>query len=340
MTTPGQDPSVAVPVTIIAGFLGAGKTTLLTRLLHEASGIRYGVLVNDFAAINVDAKLIQDIAPDRIALTNGCVCCTISDDLLSAALKLRSGQPRPEHILVECSGVSDPRAVARALTGELAGGAFSIQALVCLVDAANVMGLDFDDTEAVIDQAAASDLVLINKCDISEMSLVESIEHMLRDAQPLMRIARTTNAEVPLSLLTGTFAVPSIETARHGAEQDDHHHADAFTSRAWRFGSPLSLESFQAAVRRLPPSVYRAKGVLRFTDRPGQRAAFQLVGGRSELQFCADPGETSESLVVAIGRASRFDGGVFDTLFSLEAERAAAGLRPLQSAAAGGQECR
>ena len=300
-----------IPVTIIAGFLGAGKTTLLERLLREARGVRYGVLVNDFASINIDAELIKEAGPERIALANGCVCCTIRDDLLAAALELARSAQHPDCILIECSGVSDPRAVAMALTGELAGAAFAIDAIVCLVDAANVMALDFHEIECVIDQAAAADLVLVNKCDLVASESIESIEGMLRDAQPAMRIIRTTNALVPVALISGE--IERSESARvaqnfdHHFSHNGHDHASTFSSHAWEMRRALSLDDFTSAVRALPASVFRAKGLLHFSERPAQRAVFHLVGRRSELTFAPYAGDIGASVLVAIGRAGALD---------------------------------
>src|SRR5262249_15452168 len=102
-----------IPVTIVSGFLGAGKTTLVQRLLADARE-RLAVLVNDFAALDVDAALIESAAPDRIALTNGCICCTLRTDLAAAVLELASASPTPERIVVEASGVAEPYGVMEA----------------------------------------------------------------------------------------------------------------------------------------------------------------------------------------------------------------------------------
>jgi G3E family GTPase len=303
-----------VPVTIIAGFLGAGKTTLLNRLLQDAGGVRYGVLINDFATINIDASLIQEASPSLIALTNSCVCCTLRDDLLVSALELLRCAPRPEHILIECSGISDPRAVAMALTGELAAGAFTIDTILSLVDAANALDLDYDDTERVIDQAAASDLVLLNKCDIADPAQVDELELLLRQAQASMRIARTTAAHVPRELVSDAAASRIGFKPRPERRHSQH---DTFTSRAWTSAAPISITAFETAVQALSPSIYRAKGIVHFKEHIGMRAVFQMVGRRSQLSFEPETADTTSSSLVAIGRRGVFDASAFDRLFGV-----------------------
>src|SRR6266436_3004075 len=102
-----MQPSVptTTPVTVVGGFLGSGKTSLLNHVLVKATGLRVAVLVNDFGAINVDAKLIVSVEGEKVSLANGCVCCTIRDDLLVEVQRLLAGDRPPEHIVIETSGV-------------------------------------------------------------------------------------------------------------------------------------------------------------------------------------------------------------------------------------------
>ncbi|MDE0254627.1 MAG: hypothetical protein OYG32_07510, partial [Rhodospirillaceae bacterium] len=102
-----------IPVTVIGGYLGAGKTTCLNHLLAADHGLRLAVLVNDFGAVNIDAGLIAEHGGDTIALTNGCVCCAIADDLGAALQAQTERQPPPDWIVVEASGVADPARVMR-----------------------------------------------------------------------------------------------------------------------------------------------------------------------------------------------------------------------------------
>ena len=107
-----------LPLSVIGGYLGAGKTTLINQLLTGDHGRRLAVLVNDFGAINIDAALLQSASEDTIALTNGCVCCTMSGDLFYAIGDMLDRQPRPEHILVEASGIADPAKIAAVALAE------------------------------------------------------------------------------------------------------------------------------------------------------------------------------------------------------------------------------
>ncbi len=104
----------AHPLTILTGFLGAGKTTLLNRLLNGDHGLRVAVLVNDFGAINIDAELVVGVAGDVISLANGCICCSLRDDLVQVVLEMMERPERPEYVILEASGVADPAGITLA----------------------------------------------------------------------------------------------------------------------------------------------------------------------------------------------------------------------------------
>jgi G3E family GTPase len=287
----------SVPITIVSGFLGAAKTTLVERLLADGRE-RLAVLVNDFAAINVDAALIESAAPDRIALTNGCVCCTLRADLLAAALDLASATPRPDRIVIETSGVAEPYGVMEAFLLPETRDRVFVESSVCLVDAEHFLQLDYASGELAIDQAAVSDFVLLNKCDLVPADEIERVERVLYGALPAMRIRRTTRAQVEWEILFGIRERGPRKAGRRG-------HAD-FASFAWRSEEPIDIDAFRRMVEALPRGVLRAKGILAFKDHADERAVFQLIGKRSGLAFEKTTAGTVSSLVL-IGTATDFD---------------------------------
>ncbi len=153
-----------LPLTVVSGYLGAGKTTLINRLLAGDHGLRLMVLVNDFGAINIDEALIEAQADDMIALSNGCVCCTMGADLFMALGDALDRDPRPDHLVIEASGIADPAAIANAAIAE---PDLSYAGIVTLVDAGNIDALLDDEQIApqVAQQITAADLVLVTKTD-------------------------------------------------------------------------------------------------------------------------------------------------------------------------------
>jgi len=282
-------PRAPTPVTVLTGFLGAGKTTLLNHILSNVEGRRFAVLVNDFGSINIDARLVVAVNDDQIALSNGCICCTIRDDLVAALVRLLRADPAPEHVVIEASGISEPMGIAETLFQPELEPLLQVDAMVAVCDAAAYPELDFENTEMVLRQVAVADIVLLNKADIASAAALAQLRQDVGLAAPQSRCVETVQSRVPLSVLFGparTGAV-GLTPAPHSAGHHDHDHGHSlrFSTWSWTDTAPLDLAAFQRWVQQLPRSIYRGKGILRLAEHPDHEAVFQMVGKRSSIEL-------------------------------------------------------
>ncbi len=309
-----------IPVTLLTGFLGSGKTTLLNRILRAEHGLRIAVLVNDFGAINIDTQLVVGVEGETISLANGCICCTIRDDLLKAVLQIIERPEAPEYIVIETSGVSDPESVALTfMLPELRQRLF-VDSILTVVDAEQAPGYEGPNALLAQDQVAVADIVVLNKLDLCTPETRSAAELWVREISPRARILPAVQAEVPLALVLGVglFAPEHLDAraARdvhvHEAYGDDAHaHADhALVFDTWSYVAdrPLDFKSLRDAIKALPTDIYRAKGVLYFQDAPQRRGLLHVVGKRVRLTVGEAWGdETPRSQLVVIGAAGSID---------------------------------
>jgi len=288
-----------IPVTVIGGYLGAGKTTLLNSLLARSDGRRIGVVVNDFGEMAIDAAIVESSSGVPVAnLANGCVCCTLGDDLHSTLTELAAQDPPLDHIVVEASGVADPAATAAwGTVPPFAPGG------VVVLAAADSVRRQVDDRYVggeVRRQLSGADLVVLTKIDLcSDGGAAARLWLTTTFDAPMIESA---SGDVPIGVvLDADFGV--TDPIPHDAAHHGPHHLARYT--VWRSTWPdpidrTSLDSFLAAV---PAGVLRMKGIVRLaetdTGRGDQTVLVQVVG--SSISVTPMPDAAGTSRLQAIG---------------------------------------
>ncbi|NYZ14557.1 GTP-binding protein [Azospirillum sp. RWY-5-1] len=288
---------MTIALTVIGGFLGAGKTTLLNRVLQGRHGRRVMVLVNDFGSINIDAELIAGRQGRTLELKNGCACCTVGGDLMAALLDLQRRPDRPDDLIIEASGVSDPMRIAEI---GLADPDYRLNAVVVVVDAERVRALAADRYmgDTVLRQLAAADLLVLGKLDLIDEAQGDAVRAWLKATVPHVRMVPSRYGAVAEEILFLDADHPKTADHVHGHAP----HAD-FATWSAETSRPIDRGRFAEAMAALPPGVVRAKGVLRFADDDSTRpAVFHMVGRRMSIEPLAEPADTQPgSRLVAIG---------------------------------------
>jgi G3E family GTPase len=291
-----------IPVSVIGGYLGSGKTTLLNALLRAAHGVRFAVLVNDFGSVNVDAELVASSGTRTIELTNGCTCCTIGGDLILALRDTIARDDAPERIVIEASGVADPRAVARLAACH---PALSLQGTVVVADAQTIRKRTDDKYVGglVRRQLEAADAVVLSKVDLIDADRLAEVRQLIARTIPSVPVFESANGDgFPAEIAFDPHFVGGLRD--EVAAQDNGGHA-AFTAMTYFSTNPLDRTRFLNAIRAMIPTVARAKGTLYFSDEPEARCMFQLSGDRWSIEPFAPKQSVPRTQIVAIALAER-----------------------------------
>ena len=283
------------PFTVIGGFLGAGKTTLVNRILGGEPGTRYAVLVNDFGAVNVDAGLIAAHDGQTMSLTNGCICCSLSDGFVQTMLRLMADPSAFDHVIVEASGVAQP---GRIMDFARLDPALTPDAILTLADAETVLERLADPRigDVVARQIGQADLLLLNKTDLAAGPARTAAGERLRALNPEAPILPCRNADLPLPVLLGS----GLSAGRPRApETGGHDHHPPFHTALVRRDAPVARSAFAAWEGALPDHVLRGKGRVALAGEGP--FLWQRVGARGALKPAPDAGPGTE--LVLIGTA-------------------------------------
>ena len=327
-----------IPATVITGFLGAGKTTMIRNLLQNADGKRIALIINEFGDLGVDGDVLKGCGAeacseeDIIELTNGCICCTVADDFIPTMTKLLERENRPDHIVIETSGLALPQPLVAAFNWPDIRSEVTVDGVVTVVDSAAVAAGRFADDhdrvdalrvndenldhespleELFEDQLTAADLIVLNKTDLIDVEGLKAVREEVASRisrKPTMIEAR--NGEVAAAILLGLGIGTEDEIANRkshhemeheAGEEHDHDEFDSFVVELGAIADPAGfIERLKGVIAE--HDVLRLKG---FADVPGKpmRLLIQAVGSRIDQYYDRAWGqrETRGTRLVVIG---------------------------------------
>jgi cobalamin biosynthesis protein CobW len=327
-----------IPATVITGFLGAGKTTMIRNLLQNAKGKRIALIINEFGDLGVDGDVLKGCGDetcsedDIVELNNGCICCTVADDFIPTMEKLLERENRPDHIIIETSGLALPQPLVAAFNWPEIKTQVTVDGVVTVIDAAAVsegrFAHDHDKLDAqraadeeldhespleelFEDQIRAADMVVLNKTDLIDTERLEAVKtNVQSQTDRALKIVSAKHGDLPIEVLLGMGAATEDNIVNrkshhelHHADGHEHDH-DEFESFVVEAGEIADTDKFIAGLKSIiaDHDVLRLKGFCAVPGKP-MRLVVQAVGQRIETYFdrAWQAGETPSSRLVVIG---------------------------------------
>ncbi|MCE2747539.1 MAG: cobalamin biosynthesis protein CobW [Rhodobacter sp.] len=331
---------VKIPVTVITGFLGAGKTTLVRHLLQNPQGKRLAVIVNEFGDVGVDGEILRSCAlpgcpaENIIELANGCICCTVADDFIPTIGALMALVPRPDHILIETSGLALPKPLLKAFDWPDIRSRITVDGVIAVADAEAVAAGRFapdlarlqaqreaDDSidhetplsEVFEDQIACADLVLLSKSDLAGAGGVAAARAVIAAESPRpLPVIEVLEGVVDPRVILGLGAAAEDDIAArpsHHDTGDDHDHED-FASVVIDIAEQTDPQALAARIGALARdrNILRVKGYAAVAGKP-MRLLVQAVGARVRVQYDRPwgAGEVRQGRLVVIAEHDDID---------------------------------
>ena len=316
-----------IPATVVTGFLGAGKTTLIRHMLQNAHGKRIALIINEFGDLGVDGDILKGCGDDTctpddiMELSNGCICCTVADDFIPTIKSLLERDNRPDHIVIETSGLALPQPLIRAFNWPEISTKVTVDGVITVVDGKAVQeGRFAHDIEAVDnqrkldenldhetplselyeDQIACADMIIINKADLlTSEETVELTQTLKENSRTGVQVIKSTNGALPIDVLLGQgVAAESDMKSRHELHHHHHEHDengdhihhehdhDDFESFVFGFGEIVHEELFIDKIMSIikEHDILRLKGFIAVKDKP-MRMTIQAVGPRIDTYY-------------------------------------------------------
>ncbi len=337
-----------IPATVVTGFLGAGKTTLIRHMLQNAEGKKIALIINEFGDLGVDGDILKGCGEetctedDIVELSNGCICCTVADDFIPTMEQLLAREDKPDHIVIETSGLALPQPLVRAFNWPGISTKVTVDGVVTVVDgravhdgqfAHNVAAVDAQRaqdenldhetplSELFEDQVACADMIVVNKADLLGEDEASALTNRLKsESRDGVQVVKASMGALPVDVLLGqgigaeTDLASRHEVHHHHHDDDDHDHDhdhahehghDEFESFIVARGEVTDANAFaeQVADTIRANNILRLKGFVAVAGKP-MRLTLQAVGPRVDTYFDQPFGDAPrETRLVVIGEA-------------------------------------